>query len=127
MNLRRIFGWTAFFLLLIQAAATFAVTITNVEPAMGPFGQQVNIGGNGFTPGNHLPNTLLVKFNGLLATSNTNNVIRDDLIVCNVPTNATSGLITVQINGGAIQNSPTNFIVISTNAYVTNIAPIFGN
>src|SRR5436305_1066831 len=127
MNFRSILGRTAFFLFLTGAASTFAVTITNVEPRLGSVGQSVNIGGNGFTPGNHLPNTLSVKFNGVLATSNTNNVVRDDLIVCQVPAGASSGLVTVQINGGAIQPSPTNFIVISTNAYVTNIAPVFGN
>lgn len=112
--------------MLADAAPVFSQSITNVTPPMGSFGQQISIGGNGFAPGGRAPNTLTVKFNGLLSTSNTNDVTSDNLILAPVPTNATTGYITVSINNGTPVSSPNPFIVISTNAYVTNFSPLYG-
>lgn len=127
MNLRRTLGCAAFLFLMAGAAPLFAQTITNFTPPMGSFGDQINIMGNGFAPGGKRPNSLMVRFNGLLSTSNTNNVVNDNSILAPVPTNATTGYITVQINGGTPANSPSQFIVIGTNAYVTNFSPLLGN
>lgn len=127
MNLRRTLGYTAFLFLVAGTAPVFSQTITNVTPPLGSFGDQINIMGNGFAPGGKRPNSLMVKFNGLLSTSNTNNVVNDNSILAPVPTGATTGYITVQINGGTPANSPSQFIVIGTNAYVTNFSPLFGN
>lgn len=126
MNFRSILAGTVFVLLLAGTGSVYSQSITNVDPPMGSFGQMISIEGNGFAPGGKRPNSLSVKFNGLLSTSNTNQVISDVLISAPVPTNATSGFITVQINGGAIVTSPSRFIVISTNAYATNFSPLFG-
>jgi hypothetical protein len=95
-----------------------------MTPPLGSFGQLINITGNGF--GMKKPNSLIVKFNNTLSTTNTNNVVGDSLIQAPVPTNSTTGFVSVQINGGPVINSTNQFFVISTNAYVTNFSPLFG-
>lgn len=127
MNLRSILARTAFILLLAGAGSVYSQSITNVSPPLGSFGQPIQIYGNGFFPGGIKPNSLAVKFNGLLSTTNTSSILSDGTIQANVPTNATSGYITVQLNGGTTVFSPSQFFVISTNAYVTNFSPLFGN
>src|SRR5579862_530351 len=126
MNFRSIIARTTFALLLVSAAPAHAQSITNVIPPMGSFGQIINIGGSGFAPGDRQPNSLTVKFGTLVSTTKTNQVVGDTLIQAPVPTNAISGFISVSINGGPFVNSPNQFIVISTNAYVTNFSPLSG-
>lgn len=126
MNFRSIIAWSSFALLLAGAAPVHSQSITNVIPPMGSFGQIINIGGTGFAPGDRQPNSLTVKFGSLVSTTKTNQVVGDTLIQAPVPTNAISGFVSVSINGGPFVNSPNQFIVISTNAYVTNFSPLFG-
>lgn len=127
MNLRSIPRWAAFLVLLAGAAPVLSQSVTNVTPPMGSFGQQISIGGNGFAPGGRAPNSLKVTFSGSgPPITNTNDVTSDNLILVPVPTNATTGYITVSINGGTAVSSPNPFVVISTNAYVTNFNPLYG-
>ncbi len=125
MNLRCIIRRSAF-LLMLAAGPVFSQSITNVTPPLGQPGALINISGNGFAPGGKKPNSLQVKFNNVLSTSNTNQVVSDIQIQAPVPTNSGNGFITVQINGGTPQSSSNQFVIIGTNAYVTNFSPLFG-
>ncbi len=127
MNLRSIFGKTAFLLLLATALRLNAQSITNVVPPLGAHGDFVQIFGSGYAPGNKLPTTLSIDFNGTLSTTSPHAVVADgEIDITNVPTGATSGRIRVILNGGTPFFSPSNFIVINTNAYVTNFTPLGG-
>src|SRR5438105_2542721 len=126
MNLRRLFVFVASLLFLAHRVS--AVIITNVTPPLESAGRHIiDIYGNGFAPGNVPPATLSVKFNGAVSSINPNNVLADSHIqVTNVPS-TNSGYITVSINGGTAAQSPQKFIIISTNAYVTNFTPVYGD
>jgi uncharacterized repeat protein (TIGR01451 family) len=125
LNFRSFLG-IAFLFLLVVAQPVSAQIITNVVPPLGSHGDLVRIFGNGFAPGNHRPSSLTVDFNGALSTSNTNAVVSDSEIdITNVPSAATSGYIHAFLNGNEAI-SPQQFVVISTNAYVTNFSPIYG-
>jgi hypothetical protein len=119
----------AFPFLLASAGSASAVTVTNVTPPMSSTGvHQINIFGNGFAPGGLHPTTLSVDFNGTVATTNPNAVVSDSQIqLLSVPAGATSGFIHVVINGGIPKASPQPFIIISTNSYVTNFSPTYGD
>jgi uncharacterized repeat protein (TIGR01451 family) len=129
MNLRRILGFAALFILLASARPLQAAIITNVTPPMSARGLHViDIFGNGFAPGGLRPTTLSVDFNGVVSTLNPLSVVADwHIQVTNVPAAASSGYIHVSINGGAAAQSPQPFIIISTNAYVTNFTPTYGS
>lgn len=127
MNLRCVLRCMAFLFLAVGAAPVFSQTITNVSPNLGAFGDLINITGNGFAPGGKKPNSLTVRFNGTLATTNTNKVVSDNLIQLQEPTNCSTGYITVQINAGSPAFSPLQFVVVSTNAYASSFSPLFGN
>ncbi|HEX4265910.1 MAG TPA: DUF11 domain-containing protein [Verrucomicrobiae bacterium] len=127
MNFRRIFESTAFLFLLAAATPLSAQIITNVSPPLGGHGDFIRIFGNGFTPGGHRPSKLIVTFNGVLSTSNTNSVVQDyEIDITNVPTAAISGYIGISING--ITNiSPQPFVIVPTNTpYATNFSPGYG-
>ena len=127
MNFRSCFGTTAFFFLVALATPLFAQSITNVVPPLGAHGDFIQIFGSGFAPGNQLPTTLSIDFNGTISTTNPHAVVGNgEIDITNVPAGATSGRISVIFNGGTPFFSPSNFIVISTNAYVTNFAPLGG-
>jgi hypothetical protein len=126
MNFRRFFGTAAFLFLVSVANPVSAQIITNVTPPLGAHGDLVKILGNGFAPGGVRPSTLTVDFNGTLSTSSPNAVVSDSEIdITNVPTTASSGYIHAFVNGSEA-TSPQQFIVISTNAYVTNFTPVYG-
>ena len=130
MNLRRIFGGTIFFLLVAVACALHAQVITSFTPPLGSHADPdfiiVKVFGNGFAPGGHRPNTFSADFNGTLSTTSTNLVVSDSEIdLTNIPLGATTGPIHVSINGSSAQ-SPGNFVVINTNAYITNFTPLSG-
>jgi hypothetical protein len=129
MNLRRILGVMALPCLLTSIKPASAATITNVTPPMSSTGlHQIDIFGNGFAPGGGHPATISVDFNGTVSTVNPNVVVADwHIQVTNVPPGASSGFIHVSINGGAAAPSPQRFIIISTNSYVTNFSPVYGN
>lgn len=124
MNLRRITGIAAFLLVLTLAMRLRAQIITNVTPPLGAHGDLVDVYGNGF--GSTHPATFSADFNTVVSTTNPLAVVSDTHIqLVNIPTNATSGYINVYING-VKATSPQQFIVISTNAYATNISPNYG-
>lgn len=129
MNLRRILGFAALFVFLASTRPLHAAIVTNVTPPMSARGLHViDIFGNGFAPGGMHPATLSVDFNGVVSTVNPLSVVADSHIqVTNVPAAASSGYIHVSINGGAAAQSPQPFIIISTNAYVTNFTPTYGS
>jgi uncharacterized repeat protein (TIGR01451 family) len=126
MNFRRILGTAAFLLLLAIAKPLSAQVITNVTPPLASHGEWVDIYGSGFAPGNRHPNTLSVDFNGTLSTTDTNAAVADwHIQITNVPPTATSGYVHVFINGSEA-TSPQQFVVISSNAYVTNFSLLSG-
>src|ERR1041385_642253 len=107
MKLRCIFGRIAFLLLLAIAGSSFGQSISSVDPIIGSVGDLVHIYGSGFS------GTLVVRFNGTQATQNTG-IVGPTNIQTQVPTGATSGYITVQLNGGTPVNSPQPFVVVAT-------------
>jgi uncharacterized repeat protein (TIGR01451 family) len=127
MNLRSIFWRAALWLLLTQTIRLNAQNITSVDPPLGSHGDFIRIFGSGFTPNNHLPNTLSVFFNNVLSTSSTNSVNLNgtEIDITNVPVSASSGPIKIILNGITFF-SPEDFVIISTNAYVTNFIPLHG-
>lgn len=126
MNSRRILRHIAFLFLMAVAAPVFSQTITSVVPPLGTHGDDIHIYGNGFEPGGHPPSTLSVYFNTSLSTTYTGSVIADTNInITNVPAGATTGYIFVYINGNEAQ-SPQQFPITSSNAYVTNFTPVSG-
>ena len=128
MNFKRLLGVAAILLSLASARPVSAVIITNVTPVLSPRGRyMIDIFGNGFAPGGAHPKTLSVDFNGAVSTTNTNFVVADwHIQLTNVPAGASSGYIHVAINGGTPAQSPQRFIIISTNAYVTNFTENYG-
>ena len=103
-----------------------AQIITNVTPPLGTHGEWVNIYGSGFAPGGHAPSSFSVDFNGTNSTTAPIAVQSDNWIqITNIPAKATTGPIHVFINGNKA-TSPQDFVVISTNAYVTNFTQIYG-
>jgi uncharacterized repeat protein (TIGR01451 family) len=128
MNLRRISGFAALFFLLASVSSLKAVLITNVSPPLSARGLHlIDIYGNGFAPNNQHPAKFSVDFNGVVSSVNPLSVVSDSHIqVTNVPALATSGRIHVSINGVS-NTSPQVFIIISTNAYVTNFTPTYGS
>lgn len=128
MNLRRILGSAAF--LLLTGASLVGQVITNVVPPLGSHADPdfitVKVYGNGFAPGNHRPNTFSADFNGTVSTTSTNAVATDgEIDLTNIPVGATTGPIHIFVNGNEAA-SPSNFVVISTNAYITNFTPVSG-
>jgi large repetitive protein len=94
--------------------------ITNVTPLLGSPGDLVHITGMGFYPG-----VLKVTFNGVVdptAEATTYNQIQ-----AMVPTGATSGRITVQVDSGQIAYSPQDFTVVGSGPYITGFSPVFGS
>ena len=128
MKVRSVLGIVACLLLAVTLRAQ---TITNVVPPIGGHGEfvVVKIQGNGFWPGNHLPNTLKVDFNGITATTATNAAVQPyeiQILGTSIPVAATTGPIHVFINGVQAPQTP-NFVIVPTNTpYATNFSPIFG-
>ena len=129
MKFRSVSGIVAAFLFL-ATRVTAQPTINDVIPPLGGHGESdfVRIYGSGFRPGNVTPSSLVVKFNGTASSAGPSSAISDSEIdIADVPVSATSGTITVTINGAVSQPSPRPFIVVATNMpYGTNFAPIFG-
>src|SRR5690349_15896941 len=127
MKFRGTSASVALLLLLFAASRSFGVTITNVTPPLGSVGDPVIIwGAGGFAPGGNPPATLVVKFGSVIATTDPGAAVTDFQINTFVPVGATSGNITVQINGGAVASSPQAFTVINNGPYITNFTPVFG-
>src|SRR6185369_2801759 len=128
MKLQGTFASVVLLLLLSVASRSFGVTITNVSPPLGSVGDPIIIrGAGGFAPGGNPPASLVVKFfNNVIATTDPSDAVTDFQINTFVPAGATSGKVTVQINGGPIAQSPQDFTVINNGPYVTNFTPVFG-
>src|SRR4051812_4368152 len=122
MNLRSLLAVSASLFFLVSTEPASAATITNVTPPLSALGRHIiDIFGNGFTAGGVRPTIISVDFNNVVSTASPSFVIDDSHIqVTNVPAGATSGYIHVSINGGNPAQSPQQFIIISTNAYITN-------
>lgn len=102
------------------SSADFTVlqtTVTGFSPASGPVGTSVTISGTNFSA---TPSENTVKFNGVTAT--VTNASATELTVT-VPETATSGKITVTVNGKATTSS-TDFVVLQTT--VTGFSPESG-
>lgn len=126
LNFRRIIGTAAFLLLAALVHPVSAQIITNVTPPLGAHGDFIKIYGNGFAPGGVRPGTLSVDFNMVVSTTNPNAVVSDgEIDITNVPATASTGYIHVFIDGSEAI-SPQQFVVINTNAYVTNFTPVYG-
>src|SRR6185437_6096884 len=129
MNFRSFIGTAALFFLVAFATQLSAQTISSVNPPLGSHGDFVRIFGSGFAPNNQLPTSLSIDFNGTLSTTSPHAVVANtEIDITNVPIGATSGRIRVIFNGNNNNPvySPSNFIIISTNAYVTNFTPLGG-
>jgi uncharacterized repeat protein (TIGR01451 family) len=127
MKFRSILGIVA---CLFIAATLPAQIITNVLPPLAGHGEffYVQILGGGFRPGNVTPTTLVVKFNNTTSSAGPSAVIADNEIdIADVPAAASSGYITVSVNGGAFVQSPHPFVIVPTNMpYATNFSPTYG-
>jgi hypothetical protein len=94
--------------------------IIGVTPTLGSPGDPVRIDGVGFYPG-----TLRVTFNGVVdptAQATTYNQIQ-----AIVPSGASSGPITVQVNSGQVAYSPQDFTVVGPGPYITGFDPPYGS
>ncbi len=120
MNLRCILRRAAF-LLMLTSGPVFSQTITNVTPPLGATNDAnlVFLDGTGFSAG-----TLTVTFNGIKAVQNTG-IVNANRIQTQVPAGATTGFIWITNNSHAAR-SPNQFLIISSNAYVTNFSPMIG-
>src|SRR4051794_2242407 len=107
-------------LLLTGISRSFGQSITSVSPPLGSTGEQINILGSGFAPGGFRPNSLLVKINSTVITTDTNAVAMDSKIQTTVPAGAATGYISVRINGGPETFSPQPFTVVGAGPYITN-------
>src|SRR5947209_1574003 len=94
-------------------------TITNFTPTFGAWGDNVTIEGTGFSPG-----TLMVYFNGVQDTSA--RLTAPNAIQSRVPTNATTGPITVKV-GTSSGSSLQDFTVIGPGPYITSFSPYVGS
>ena len=90
-NAENIFTGTSAGVLKI-ALSSFYPTLSSFSPTSGKAGTAVTIEGTNFTS----PEFLIVKFNGVLAQVITSTSTK---IIVNVPSDATTGPITVEING----------------------------
>ena len=113
---------------------TIVPKINSVEPKIGQVGTEVKIKGSGFAPyrsftltkGGPSPNPPdsinIVKFNGVQAV-----VSKADYneMTVKVPSGATSGLITITVNGEPV-TSADPFVVVNGSPQITNITPLQG-
>lgn len=127
MKVRSFLGIAALLLLAFNLSAQ--VVITNVVPPIGGHGEfdYIRIYGGGFLPGGHLPSTLVVKFNGTASSAGPSAVVANNEIdIADVPVNASSGPITVTVNGVSSSPSQQSFVFVPTNMpYATNFSPTY--
>lgn len=107
-------------LVLLACATALGQSISDFFPKFGSAGDQVTIQGSGFFPG-----TLTVRFNGV--KDNTAAATSSTVIQARVPSGATNGPITVQINSGTPASSLEDFTVIGPGPYVTGFSPASGS
>ena len=108
------------FLLSIWPVA--AVNVSSFSPTVGSPGDQVQIQGSGFYPG-----TLVVRFNGVQDPSAQAIAQDGSSILAKVPSGATTGPISVSLNGGTAASSADDFTVIGAGPYVLDFSPFTGS
>lgn len=120
-NIPEELGKLSFIVWMIAFAAqpAWGLTVSGFSPTFGSVGDPIVVSGSGFSTG-----TPTVKFNG--TTANNPYVAADDTIDVNVPTGATSGLISVTI-GSDTQYSSQSFTVIGAGPYITSFSPAVGS
>ena len=110
MNFRFHFNQIALLILWIGANNIFGQSISSFSPWFGQHGDLVTINGSGFVSG------VIVKFNGVTATSGVTSTTQ---IQAYVPNTATTGPITVDSSSP----TPTNFVVIGAGPYISDFSP----
>jgi hypothetical protein len=108
-----------FLITILAGLSAFGQAISSFDPGLGSTGDTVFISGSGFFPG-----TLVVRFNGTYDSSALANA-GGTLITAHVPSGATTGPISVQINTGTPVSSSQDFTVF-TGPYATNFTPAVG-
>lgn len=101
-----------------EVIPTSAPTITSFDPMIGPVGTTVTIVGTNFSP---ITDNNIVKFNGAMAIVTSSKATS---IKTSVPVGATSGIISISVNG-LVGISSTSFSVISYPA-ITLFTPASG-
>jgi N-acetylneuraminic acid mutarotase len=103
----RLFIYSLFFLLFsCKKINERSISVTNINPPSDGPGATVKIYGEGF--GNN-PNNTSVYFNGVKATIDS---LSDSVMYVIIPVGATTGAITITVNGQTY-HSTTNFVILS--------------
>jgi hypothetical protein len=120
MSLKRCVLRAALWFTLATAPVCFGASIDSFSPVAGSPGDPnfVFIYGTGFSPG-----SLVVTFNGTRDFSATATAADGTVIQASVPPGATTGPITVQVNGGTVASSLDDFVVIGPGPYVSGFSP----
>jgi uncharacterized repeat protein (TIGR01451 family) len=103
---------------LTSASQLFGANISSFTPVAGIPGDFVTINGSGFYPG-----TLVVKFNGVVDPTAQATAADGTMIQATVPSGATTGPISVSVNGGAFASSSSNFTV---GPFISDFSPASG-
>src|SRR5215472_14375432 len=111
-------------ILLHWACPLCGQQITSFDPTYGASTdpQYIQINGSGFLGPN-----LVVRFNGTQDPTAQATAADGTIIMARVPSGATTGPISVQVNGGPIASSVESFIVIGPGPYVDSISPTNGS
>ena len=117
----RIKRCAAILTLLAGAFQALGVGVSSFTPSVGSPGEQVTINGSGFFPG-----TIVVRFNGVVDPTAQATAADGTIIMAQVPATATTGPISVQVNGGTPASSLSNFTVIGAGPYITDFTPNSG-
>jgi hypothetical protein len=112
-------------LLLAWEHLLLGQNITSFDPVLGSPGDKVIISGSGFYTG--IGSTVAVWFNGVQDPTAQATAANGTIIQAKVPTNATTGPISVSVNGGPPAFSVQDFTVIGPGPYVTNFSPYVGS
>src|SRR5215467_7604192 len=112
-------------LLLAADCPLLAVTVNSFYPPLGAPGDQVTIFGTGLYPGD--TGTLVVKFHGVIDPTAAPTTVDGTTILAQVPVGATTGPISVSVNGSPAASSAQDFTVIGPGPYVTNFSPYVGS
>src|SRR5882724_4288221 len=105
---------------LVAGPVVLATSVDSFTPVAGSPGDPnfVFIYGTGF-----VNNNLVVTFNGARDFSASATAADGTVIQASVPAGATTGPITVQVNGGMVASSLQDFVVIGPGPYVSGFSP----
>src|SRR5258706_8858838 len=108
-------------LLFLGALPAALASISSFDPTLGSPGESVTIYGSGFYPG-----TLVVRFNGTIDGTAAATAADGTVIQAHVPAGATTGPISVTVNGANAGSSLQDFTVIGPGPYITGFSPAVG-